>query len=63
MANEILTPSIIAKEALMVLRNNTVMASLVHRDYSGEFNKVGDTITIRKPAEFEAKEFIEEIEV
>lgn len=58
MANTLLTPSIIAKEALMVLRNNAVMANLVHRDYSGEFvGGVGDTITIRTPATFEAKEF------
>lgn len=58
MANTILTPDIIAREALMVLRNNAVMANLVHRDYSDEFVAgVGDTITIRKPAKFEAKEF------
>lgn len=53
-----LTPSIIAKEALMVLRNNAVMANLVHRDYSDEFVAgVGDTITVRKPATFVANEF------
>lgn len=58
MANTILTPDIIAREALMVLRNNAVMANLVHRDYSDEFVAgVGDTITIRKPATFEAKEY------
>lgn len=58
MSNTILTPEIIAREALMVLRNNAVMANLVHRDYSGEFVAgVGDTITIRKPATFEAKEY------
>ncbi len=63
MANTILTPDIIAREALMVLRNNTVMSSLVYRNYSSEFTKVGDTITIRKPATFEVKEFTSEIEV
>lgn len=58
MPNTILTPDIIAREALMVLRNNAVMANLVHRDYSDEFVAgVGDTITIRKPATFEAKEY------
>lgn len=42
----------------MQLRANCVMAGLVHRDYSGEFVAgVGDTVTIRKPATFEAKEF------
>lgn len=64
MPNTILTPDIIAREALMVLRNNAVMAKLVHRDYSDEFVAgVGDTITIRKPATFEAKEFGGAIEV
>lgn len=56
--NNFLTPEIIAREALMVLRNNAVMANLVHRDYSDEFVAgVGDTITIRKPASFVANEF------
>ena len=64
MANTILTPDIIAKEALMVLRNNAVMANLVHRDYSDEFVEgVGDTITIRKPAKFVAKEYNGSIDV
>lgn len=64
MPNTFLTPSIIAREALMVLRNNAVFANLVHRDYSSEFvTGVGDTITIRKPAKFEAKEFTSQIEV
>lgn len=64
MANTILTPDIIAREALMVLRNNAVIANLVHRDYSSEFVAgVGDTITIRKPASFVAKEFSDKIEV
>lgn len=63
MANTFLTPDIIAREALMVLRNNAVMANLVHRDYSSEFvSGVGDTITIRKPAAFVVKEFATEIE-
>lgn len=58
MANTILTPEIIAREALMVLRNNAVMANLVHRDYSSEFVAgKGDTISIRKPATFVANEF------
>ena len=52
MANTLLTPSIIAKEALIVLENNLVLGSKVHRDYADEFTKVGDTITIRKPATF-----------
>lgn len=58
MANTLLTPSVIANAALATLYENTVMAQIVHRDYSSEFvAKVGDTVTIRKPATFEAKEF------
>ena len=57
MPNTFLTPSVIAKEALIVLENNLVMANLVHRDYSGEFVNVGDTITVRKPAKFVANNF------
>lgn len=57
MANTFLTPDIIANEALLVLKNNLVMANLVHRDYSSEFVKVGDTVTVRKPATFVAKNF------
>ena len=61
--NTILTPEIIAREALMVLRNNAVMANLVHRDYSSEFVAgKGDTISIRKPATFVANEFDGSIE-
>lgn len=64
MANTFLTPEIIAREALMVLRNNAVMANLVYRDYSDEFvAAVGDTISVRKPAKFEAKEFSTDVEV
>ena len=58
MANTFLTPDVIARAALATLYENTVAAQLVHRDYSSEFvAKVGDTITIRKPAVFEAEEF------
>ena len=60
--NKLLTPQIIANEALMVLESNLTMANLVHRDYSKEFVNVGDTITVRKPAKFVAKNFIGEVE-
>lgn len=64
MPNVFLTPDIIAREALMVLRNNAVMANLVHRDYSNEFVAgVGDTVTIRKPAKFTAQEYTSDITV
>lgn len=61
MGNTLLTPEIIAREALLVLKNNLVMANLVHRDFSGEFAQVGDTITVRKPATFVAHDFTDSI--
>lgn len=58
MANTFLTPDVIARQALANLYESTVMANLVHRDYEAEFaRKIGDAITIRKPAVFEAKEY------
>ncbi|WP_224274077.1 P22 phage major capsid protein family protein [Streptomyces sp. LS1784] len=58
MANTFLTPSMIATRALATLYENTVMANLVHRDYEADFQgRVGDTITVRKPATFTASEF------
>jgi len=51
----LLTPTIIAKEALMKLRNNLVMGSKVHRNYEMEFPgspKKGGSVTIRKPNKF-----------
>ena len=52
MANALITPSVIAKEALMQLENSLVLANSVHREYKKEFVKVGDTVSIRKPVKF-----------
>ena len=57
MSNSFLTVEEIAREGLLRLRNNLVMAQLVHRDHSDEFASRGDTIQIKKPATFEAKDF------
>jgi hypothetical protein len=54
MANTIITPTVIAKEALMQLENSLVMGKRVHRDYKKEFVKVGSTVSIRKPVKFVA---------
>ena len=54
--NTLLTPTIIAKEALMQLTNNLGMARHVYRAYKNEFQKVGQTITIRKPNKFRVTE-------
>lgn len=56
MANTIITPDIIAKEALMQLENNCVMGKLVHREYKKEFVKVGDSVSVRKPVKFSASD-------
>jgi len=58
MANTMLTAAIIAREALMILENNLVIADKVYRGYEQEFDKningykIGDTVTIRKPAQY-----------
>lgn len=61
MPNTTLTADIIAAEALMVLDNNLVMANHVHRaedEFSKEVNgyKVGDTVNMRRPADFLVRE-------
>lgn len=52
MANNLITPDIIAKEALMQLENNLVMGQSVHREYKKEFKKVGSSVDIRRPVKF-----------
>jgi hypothetical protein len=49
-----LTPLVIAKEALIALENETVLSGLVHRDFSKEYTSVGATIVVRKPSIFTA---------
>ena len=56
MGNTIITPSVIAKEALMQLENNLCMGKLVHRDFKKEFVKVGNTVSVRKPVKFVASD-------
>lgn len=50
--NALLTPSIIAKETLAILENNLVAAGKVNRQFENQFNKIGNTITVRKPNKF-----------
>jgi hypothetical protein len=50
MANAILTPSIIAKEMMVHLENEAVLAKKINTDYSTEFTgSVGNTIDVRRP--------------
>jgi hypothetical protein len=56
--NTVLTPSIIAKEALMLLENNLVLGNLVNRAYEDEMAKSvngykkGGSVSIRRPAKY-----------
>ena len=53
MANALITPDLIAKEALMQLENNLVAANCVHREYKKEFTGgQGSTVDIRRPVKF-----------
>lgn len=62
MSNSVLTASIIAKESVMILDNNLVMAKQVFRGYENEYEKkingykVGDTITVRKPTDYTVRD-------
>lgn len=59
MANQFLNPTVIAKAALALLKNNLRMVNLVGIDktYAGEFGHViGDTLTIRKPSKYVAND-------
>lgn len=50
MANAILTPSVIANEALRQLENELVLAKMINMDVSSEFNgEIGDTVNVRRP--------------
>lgn len=54
MPNTLITPSMIAKEALMQLENNLVLANNVHREYVKEFTGgQGATVSIRRPVKFQ----------
>lgn len=58
MANTLITPTLVAREALAILRNNCVYKDLVHTDFSGEFvNRIGDTVNVRVPATLAANDF------
>lgn len=58
MSNTTLTADIIAKEALAILEANLGFLKTIHRAYEEEFDKkvngyeIGDSISIRRPADF-----------
>lgn len=49
MPNTLLTDDVIVKNALRLLKNNTVAAPLVYRNYERQYGKVGDTIRLELP--------------
>lgn len=59
MANTLLTPSVIAKQTLANLYQNLCMVPLVYTDISQEWTgqKIGSSVTVRKPATFTANTF------
>lgn len=61
MPNNLLSCKRIAREALPILKNNLVVPELFRTDYSKEYVKQGDTIQVKKPAVFEAKDFTDEV--
>lgn len=61
LANTFLTTQLIARQALIRLRNLLVMKALVYGDYSDTFQNQGDTIRVRKPTTYTAQDFSTEI--
>ncbi|MEV4127146.1 P22 phage major capsid protein family protein [Nocardia sp. NPDC049707] len=59
MANTLLTPSVIARQALANLYENLCMVPTVYTDVSQEWTgrKIGATVKIRKPTTFVANDF------
>ena len=57
MANQFLSVQEIARQCLPILKDNLVFPALCHRDYEQSFSKRGDTITVKKPPMYEAKNF------
>lgn len=63
MPNKLLSCQRIAREALPILKNNLVVPMLFRTDYSKEYVKEGDTIQVKKPSVFEAKDFTDEVTI
>lgn len=55
LVSTIYPPEIWANESLMVLRDQLVMARLVHRDFENEVAQRGDLVRTRKPTKLTAK--------
>lgn len=59
MANTLLTPTVITREALRILHNESTFISNVNRSYNDRFAKtgakIGETLNIRKPNQFNVR--------
>lgn len=53
--NSSMIPQRWAMESLLILQENMVASSLVHRDFENEIREYGDTVNTRKPNNFVAK--------
>lgn len=55
-SNTLITPDMIAREALMNLKSNLVMSKTVYRGYESEWTgrgfKIGDTVSVRRPVQY-----------
>lgn len=57
LVSTIYPPEVWAIESLMVLRDNLLMAGLVHRDFENEVAQQGDTVRTRKPVKLTVRDF------
>jgi len=57
LVSTIYPPEVWALESLAVLRDNLLMAGLVHRDFENEVSKYGDTVRTRKPVKLTVNDF------
>ncbi len=57
MTTTLISPLIVAREALITLENNMVMGNLIHRGYEKEYQSIGATVIVRKPTSFTATAF------
>lgn len=51
-SQNLLTPSLVTKETLVMLENNLVAAAKVNRQFENQFHNIGSSITVRLPNRF-----------
>ncbi|MGI5891989.1 MAG: P22 phage major capsid protein family protein [Bacillota bacterium] len=57
MSNTFLTAQEIARQSLLILKDNLVFPMLCYKDCSNDFAKKGDTVQVKKPPVYEADDF------